>query len=135
MSLDDKTIYVFVRQDLPLAQQLVQSQHAVFQMAQLYFLEPKAIGLWGIPRVINIGMPGKKGLRRVVDKLVEAKLRYHAYAEPDRVAGVDGSWTAVATYPLTSAECEVLKNYRLWNPASNTYQKDTPCSSGCPVTT
>ena len=55
--------YVFVRQDLSLAQQIVQSNHATFEMAKS--LDPSYNQ---IPFLVVIGVPDKTALFRVINK-------------------------------------------------------------------
>lgn len=106
MSLTDKTVYVFVRQDLPLADQLTQSNHATMDMARRLTPEP------GYPRLITIGMPDVKALGRALAKLDANSIPHFAYADMDHP---EWGITAVTTFPLDETQCQALKNYRLWN--------------------
>lgn len=106
MNLDDHSIYVFVRQDLPLSQQLVQSNHAMFMMAST--LPPSE----GIPSVLLIGMPDQKALDRVVTKLTARNILHVKYVEPDFENAL--GFTAISTVPLDHTQKQELCNYRLW---------------------
>lgn len=104
MTLDSYTVYVFVRQDIPLAMQLVQSNHATFVMAAQM---PRADG---IPNVIVIGVPHIAALKRVLHKLEAAAIPAEQFTDPDFPVGI----TAVCTYPLSVEDKKPLANYRLW---------------------
>jgi hypothetical protein len=104
MTLDSYTVYVFVRQDISLAMQLVQSNHAIFVMAAQM---PRAEG---IPNVIVIGVPHVAALKRVLHKLEAAAIPAESFTDPDLPVGI----TAVCTYPLAADDKVPLANYRLW---------------------
>src|SRR5208282_2678403 len=101
-------IYIFVRQDsaLTVAQQMVQSCHAVYQMAQRYRQNDPSL----IPALILIGVPDKAALFRVINKLNDSAIGHEVFYEPDDNLGL----TAIATEPLTQEQRRTLSNYRLW---------------------
>lgn len=106
MSLDDKVIYVFARQDLPVAKQIVHTNHAVFQMA----LEVEE---QGIPSVIVIGMPDEPALHRVVNSLAAKNVEVRPWVDPNYPElGI----TAVCTMPVTQEERATLSCYRIYPP-------------------
>lgn len=96
---------MFVRQDITLAQQIVQSNHATFEAARRSKLDHNEI-----PYCIVIGVPDKAALRRVIEKLKGLGIGHHEYHEPDYDLGL----TAVATDPLGPDHRRMLSNYRLW---------------------
>jgi hypothetical protein len=99
------TLYVFVRQDIPLAQQLVQSCHAVFQVSSKITYPPEIE-----PNMVLIGVPDEKALLKVQTKLNKHQIEHHTWSEPD----FDFGFTAIATVPLTESEKLPLSTYRLW---------------------
>ena len=100
-------IYVFVRQDISLAQQLVQSSHAVYSIAQ----QQTNLDKNTIPSIVMIGVPNSKALNRVITKLQLNNIEHATFFEPDFNMGL----SAVATAPLyTNEERAVLKNYCTW---------------------
>jgi hypothetical protein len=110
MNLDDCTVYVFVRQDIPIAQQIVQACHAAFHVC--FSWQRKE---WiGIPFIVAIGMPNLSSLQRARKKLDENRLEYFAFEDSD-FNFPDGPMSAIATAPLTKEQKTVLANYRLWN--------------------
>lgn len=96
---------MFVRQDIPIQQQIVQSNHAVLSLAQWR-------GVDGIPNLVVIGVPNQKALARVKAKLEAAAIAHFAWEEPD----MDLGFTALATEPLAGEKRTILAHYRLWNP-------------------
>jgi hypothetical protein len=94
-----------VRQDISLAQQIVQSNHATFEVARR-----TASNLTDIPSCIVIGVPDKNALLRVCEKLNKHNIQHHTFYEPDFNMGL----SAVATVPLEQEQRRFLSNYRLW---------------------
>lgn len=103
--MDDLTIYVFVRGDLPEEQQLVQAAHAVFDMAR--------VTAWpdGEPRIIALdGGSSEKAFNKTLRKLDAAAIGHARYTDPDsHQLGI----TAIATVPVTREQAHHLSNYRL----------------------
>ena len=98
---------MFVRQDLPLEHQIVQSNHASLTLASL-------IEIGGIPNIILIGVPNQAGLLRVHERLAANAIGHYMWEEPDYEMGL----TAIATHPLDLEQKKVLSQYRLWRPIS-----------------
>lgn len=109
-NLDDLTIYVFVRGDLPEEQQLVQAAHAVFSMARSYAGLDKP----GEPRIVALdGGQSQKAFAKTMRKFESGMLpvgQFEFYTDPDTPEiGV----TAIATYPILKEQSLPLANYRL----------------------
>lgn len=102
MSLDDKYIYVFVRQDLALVDQVVSVGHACFHLGLFRTGD-------GLPSIVAIGVPHTKAMDRVKAKLIAKQLPHYDWEDPDFKAGV----TAIAVGPLSRFDKEALANYRL----------------------
>lgn len=107
----DKYFFVFVRQDLTLPQQMVQSNHASHSIASQFPVD-------GVPNIVVIGVPNKAGLEEVIHILNWFQYPYCAFMEPDEGLGL----TAVATVPLDGNQKMVFRDFKLWIPIS-------PCSS------
>lgn len=101
--MEEKYLYIFVRQDIPIEQQIVQSSHAVFSLTTLTGLE------YSVPNIIVIGVPNISALNRVLRKLEEHQILHYCWKEPDYNFG----FTALATEPISGSKREVLGNYRL----------------------
>lgn len=83
-----------MRQDIPVAQQLVQSNHATFQMAA------RLDGYTETPSVVIIGLPDKTALEATIERLKRYKIDHEAFIEPDFDMGL----SAIATVPLATAK-------------------------------
>jgi glycosyltransferase A (GT-A) superfamily protein (DUF2064 family) len=101
---------VFVRQDLPLAQQLVQTNHATFQMASR--LARKAeVSSDETPSVVVIGLPDKPALEAAIQRLIRYKIAHEAFVEPDFDMGL----SAIATVPIeNSKQRKAMFLYKTW---------------------
>lgn len=108
--MTDGYIYVFIRQDLALADQLGAHGHAIERLITLS--RPNL----GLPAIITIGIPHAKSMDKVEGKVRANNLPYFAWIDPDfKELGV----TSIATYCETEAERNVLRNYRLYDPRAN----------------
>lgn len=101
----ERYVFVFIRQDIPVSQQIVQSNHATLSLASLYPIQ-------GTPNIVVIGVPNEAALRRAEKKLEEFRIPYFAWIEPD----FDLGFTAITTLPLDRSEKAVLANYRVYSP-------------------
>jgi len=93
-----------VRQDISVAAQIVQSNHATFGMSKQYPTNE------GTPSIVLIGVPDQAALLRVITKLEANGIPYYAFDEPDFDMGL----SAVATVPISGEQRAALSNYRLW---------------------
>jgi hypothetical protein len=96
-----------VRTDISLAQQIVQSNHATFEMASRLSERTET------PSVVLIGVPDKSELEAVIERLQRYGIDYEAFYEPDNDLGL----TAVSTYPIQNKkQRKAMGTYRLWSP-------------------
>jgi len=102
---------VFVRQDITLAQQIVQSNHATFEVARK--LDPQNPD--DIPSCIVIGVPDKAALSHVAERLRRYGIGHQEFHEPD----FDMGFSAIATVPLDLKQRRPLSNYNLWKENPN----------------
>ena len=100
-----------MRQDISVAQQIVQSNHATFEVARRF----PAPNLHETPSCIVIGVPDKNALLRVCEKLNTHAIQHHSFYEPDFDMGL----SAVATVPLEQEQRRFLSSYRLWREAND----------------
>jgi hypothetical protein len=133
INLDETTIYVFVRGDLPEEQQLVQAAHAVFDVGRLTPLI--LMGKTGIPRIVVLdGGQSEKAFNKTLRKFNEGILPEHHfvfYSDPDMP---ELRTTAIATIPLTREQSLPLANYRLrrYTPvAQEREHQPTKLEDGC----
>lgn len=105
--LDSTTVYVFIREDLPLGQDDIQSNHACLHAGMEF--AAKSGFKEGIPYMVTVGMPSIKPLNRVIAKLQENNIPHYVMVDTD----VCSDPTAVVTWPLDEEQKQVLRNYRL----------------------
>lgn len=111
---------MFVRQDIPIEHQIVQSCHAALTMGSQVIVD-------GIPNIVLIGVPSLKSLERVQAKLDSHGIEYRAWTEPDFNLG----FTSIATEPLTKEQKTPLANYRLWKSThAGSSEKERPVLAG-----
>lgn len=100
-----------MRQDISIAQQLVQSNHATFEMAKRLDGYPET------PSIVLIGVEDKTALEAVIERLQRYGIDYEAFYEPDFGMGL----SAVATYPIENKkQRRALGTYKLWSPSVQT---------------
>lgn len=103
------TVFVFVRADLPLADQIVQVGHACLAGASSFAIAPSC-------RLILIGLADRAALHRAAAYCDARAIRTVAFHEPDPVS--PGSppmgLTAVCTEPLPHSRRKLLRRFRLW---------------------
>lgn len=99
----EQYVYIFVRQDIPTAQQIVQSNHATLSIASRY-------GIEGTPNIVLIGVPDEAELRKASVILSGNQIPHWEWTEPDFNLG----FTAIATAPIQGAQRLCLAHYRLW---------------------
>lgn len=112
-------VYIFVRQDIPVAQQLVQSNHATLKMGSLY-------GYEGTPNIVLIGVANKEELAAVAGRCTEYQIPHHVWYEPD----FDYGHTAIATAAIRGEKRQAFADYELWKFASVAQLAEQPVLSG-----
>lgn len=98
-----KYFYIFVRQDVPLEQQIIQSNHATLEMSAMY--EGNDISY-----IVLIGVPGESELHDVIHLLEDSAIQHAAFTDND----FDFKMAAVVTVPLEEDQRALLKSYHLW---------------------
>ena len=98
------TFYIFVRTDISLAQQLVQTNHATYQMAVKESAD-------NTPNIVLVGVASQKALLRVIKKLNNFNIAHESFVESDNDMGLSAISTVSS---LTNEQRTALKNYALW---------------------
>ena len=98
-------VYVLIRKDLELHQQLVQSSHAAFE-AGMRWHSPGA----EVASLIVLEVPHKAALLRAAKKFSGLGIEHHTFFEPDFEMGE----SALATRPLIGSDRKPLAGYPLW---------------------
>lgn len=99
-------VYVLVRKDLPLHQQLVQASHAAFEAGLRWHSADDEVA-----SLIVLEVPHKAALLRAARKLEAKGVDHHVFFEPD----FDMGESALATRPLVGEARRPLSGYPLWN--------------------
>ena len=103
-----KYFYIFVRQDVPLEQQIIQSNHATEQTVSKYPDKFKDI----IPFTVLIGIPNAEWMRSVIKHLKNLNIDHVAFLDTDFDFGI----AATVTVPLEDEQRESLRHYPLYKP-------------------
>ena len=98
-----KYFYVFVRQDIPLADQLCQVAHACLAAGKR-FRHPNHTNL------VLLSVPDLPALKEVEDRCVKHQVGYFINFEPDD----DMQETSIATEPVAGERRRLFSQYRLW---------------------
>jgi hypothetical protein len=100
-----RTLYVFVRTDLSLEQQVVQAAHAAAEAGRSFY-RPEH----GIASLIVLAVPNLAALYQARRRLESHGIEHDMFFEPDWNTG----HSAIGTRPLVDAERALLRNYPLW---------------------
>lgn len=95
-------MYVFVRRDLSIAQQIIQSAHATFEVGLVEDISKS-------PNFVLIGVDNLQHLRNVERVLQAGGIGYNIFFEPD----VD-QHTAIATAPIKGNKRKFFKHFELY---------------------
>jgi hypothetical protein len=100
----DLYVYILVRQDLPLEDQIVQASHAALYAGQ-EFVQRNLI-----PNIVLIGVKDEPALRYYHLLCTGAGIEAHLFYEPDDAMG----HTALATEPLAGELRKLFAHLPLW---------------------
>lgn len=100
--------YVFVREDLSLAQQIVQASHATLE-AGFLFQKPEDIS-----SIVLFPISNEKALFDIQKHLRSNGIEHVAFYEPDIE-----QYTAIATKPLFGEAREVMAEFRTYRPKAD----------------
>lgn len=104
-----RTLYVFVRTDISLEQQMVQAAHAAAEAGRAFYEAEH-----GIASLIVLAVPSQEALYKVQAHLATLDIAHQMFFEPDFNIGD----SAIGTRPLLDAERPLLRRYPLWKAAA-----------------
>lgn len=101
-------LYVFVRKDIPLADQLVQSSHACLEAGRAFLPPPHT-------NVVLLAVENETSLLKALEDIVPIK--YEVFFEPDPID--DGSknsmgYTAACTEPISGDQKRLFRKFKMW---------------------
>jgi hypothetical protein len=102
---------VLVRKDLPTAQQIVQSCHAVIEATASFHPSPSTH-----PHLVVCGVADESALLRALQSARQAEIPCREFVEPD----LDNQVTAFATAPIAGKLRRHFRKYRLLDPDRST---------------
>ena len=95
-------MYVFVREDLSVAQQIVQLGHATYDVGTKH---PRSSS----PNFVLIGVKNEQKLLELSEWLHTNETDHHMFFEPD----VD-QHTAIATKPISGSKRDIFRKFKLY---------------------
>lgn len=110
--IEEKThIYVFIRKDIPLSWQIVQSNHATFELGlklSRKYAQP--------PSIVLIQIKDEKELLKAYEKIGNHGIHCEMFHEPYQQTGA----TSFATEPIFQHQRSLFSKFQLWkNPIQN----------------
>lgn len=100
-----RTIYVLVRTDISIEQQLVQSSHAAAEAGRRFY-RPEH----GIASLIVLAVPNREALLSAQEKVLLKGIDCDLFFEPDWEMG----HSALGTRPLLDVERKLMRSWPLW---------------------
>jgi hypothetical protein len=93
--------YCFVRKDIPIAAQIVQTAHACLQKEM-----PKDIN-----SIVLFEVKNEDHLIKVHEYLMDRGIDSYMFFEPD----YDMGYTAIATEPISEENRDIFKRFKMWS--------------------
>ena len=97
--------YIFVRTDLPIAQQIVQSSHAAYESA-LHLGSQKD----RVNHLVLFGVKSEEELHKAHHKLESNNINTRLFCEPD----IGNQATALCTEQISQPNKKLFSKYNLW---------------------
>lgn len=114
---EERYIYCFIRLDLPVVQQIVQTAHAADRMAlrQENYDPPANLILFQVKDYVE--------LMAVSHFLTKNMIDHEMFYEPDPPRGATGTgvtgYTAIATEPLIGEQRQIMRRFTLYGTPEN----------------
>ena len=123
MNLDDKFIYVFIRQNMFADHQMVHTFHLGFLIGKAIdgFCQKRYV-LSGHPSVILIGCEEEKTFASIMQSLSALGIEFMEWRDPDsKPEHDDYGLTGIVTEPITKSTRNKLGKYRPWSDRNNVH--------------
>ena len=98
-------IYVFVRTDIPIGYQIVQANHACFEMGLRVDSKPEQVS-----HMVLCSIPNERDLEKLSHDLGKHGINHHMFYEPD----YDTGYTAICTEPIYGEQRKLFRKFNLW---------------------
>jgi peptidyl-tRNA hydrolase len=103
---------VFIRTDIPLAQQIVQANHATLHAGLL--AGQSGHSYKQTPSIVLLQISNETKLLQAHERITSAGITCALFHEPDDDLGYVPSHTAFATIPVTEEHRAEFRQYKLW---------------------
>jgi len=103
---------VFIRTDIPLAQQIVQANHATLHAGLLAGQSGHSYSK--TPSIVLLQISNEAKLLKAHAHITSAGIPCEIFFEPDSGLGYQPSYTAFATIPVAEEIRAEFRQYRLW---------------------
>ena len=100
-------IYVFIRTDISLEQQMVQANHAAAEAGRLFYRPDH-----GIASLVTLAVRNPARLAKAQRRLESLGLEHTVFFEPDWQMG----YSAIGTRPVLEHERRHFREWQLWKP-------------------
>ncbi len=110
-------LYVLVRTDITLAQQLVQAAHAAAEAARRFYRHEH-----GTASLVVLAVSDGAALHRAHEQLLARGVEHEMFFEPDGAMG----HSAIGTEPLCALRRRALRRYPLWGGAGRARREALP---------
>jgi hypothetical protein len=96
---------VFVRTDIPLGYQIVQANHACFEMGLQVESKPNQVS-----HMVLCAIESEKELEKLSYHLEKYSIKHYMFHEPD----YDTGHTAICTEPIYGEQRKLFRKFNLW---------------------
>jgi len=103
---------VFIRTDIPLAQQIVQAAHSVLHAGLLAGQSGRSYT--ETPSIVLLQISNETKLLQAHERVTSTGTKCALFHEPDSGLGYEPSFTAFATIPVTEEHRAEFRQYKLW---------------------
>ena len=104
--------YVFIRTDIPLAQQIVQANHATLHAGLL--AGQSGHSYTKTPSIVLLQISNEAKLLKAHARITSLGIPCEIFFEPDTHLGYDPSYTSFATIPVAEELRAEFRQYKLW---------------------
>jgi len=103
---------VFIRTDIPLAQQIVQATHSTLHAGLIAGQSGHSYA--ETPSIVLLQIPNEARLLQAYERITSAGIKCALFFEPDCDLGLEPSHTAFATIPVAEEHRAEFRQFKLW---------------------